>query len=731
MGRLKLIRAVLLAGAGQALLWTAASAQDAAPPPATGVSTLATVVVTAQKRSESVLNTPLSITALSGEGLSAAGASDFQDYARSVPGLSAEGSGVGRNQVVVRGVTTGYGQRAATVGQYIDDVPLNFNFTETRPSQVNVDPDLFDVQRVEVLRGPQGTLYGATALAGVLKIVTNDPSLDRYEARIQGSGAGVDHGDADYALRGMVSAPIVTDKVGLRIVGYDDEQGGIIDNVGTGKNDGDEQTSKGARAILLVKPVEGVRLRGAIIYQDIDEHGFSSSDVDPATGQFTYGAYKQSRLTPEHAELKSTIYSLNGGFDLGHYAVLDVSYGYQEAKRGTYSDLSEGSLFGLPPGSPNSDLHTYLSGSGKSSVEARLSSTHTEHFDWMVGAYYTEERLDFGQDELELGQSALHITGVAHYQEEAGFGNATWHITSKWDLEGGVRYSRTDQHFTANALLGAISIPDFGRSTSDEGADWAASLRYKPEQDLTLYGRVATGFNPGSLNLVARAINTLVPALAVPETTQREQLINYEGGAKARFWDGRATLDASAYYIDWSKIQLTMNTVASGLTYTDNAGDATVKGFEFEGAVRPLDELTLSATGAYTDAELTKVIGEPTNGERKGDNLPGVPKYSFALNADEERPLRGEWVGFAGASLTYLGERPAIFPANPDYSDFIKMKPSTTLDLRLGVRTPRYEIMVFAKNLTDALVETAFDPQFSQMYYGRPRTVGVRLDARF
>jgi outer membrane receptor protein involved in Fe transport len=745
--RLRLALAISAAAPVLALAAAAHAAAAAAPTDE--------VVVTAEKRSETLREVPQSVSVVSADKLEKQQAFSLQDFVSQVPNLSIAQEVPGQGRVVLRGVNTG--GVASTVAIYMDETPFGSSSGLANGAVLASDFDTFDVARVEVLRGPQGTLYGASSLGGVLKYVTRAPELGSYSLRAQGSAAAVEGGDADYSADGVANAPL-GDKAAVRASGFYRRLGGWIDQVGT---DGSltQQNANwgevyGGRASVLVDPVDKLSVRLSALLQNVRNGSNSFVDADPVTGKPLYGGLTQSQYYPSFSNVDYRVYNGTVNWDLGLASLVSsTSYatlGQNEAQDATKVQAAPGLTFGDlataffgAPGQTLGVVEPQTNHQEKWTQEVRLASPSSQRLEWMVGGYYTHETADLEQVLNAFDTSApLKAAGIpaletislkSTYEEIAGFADATLHVTRQFSVAVGGRYSHNSQHaqeIVDGALVGGQTA--FTPGLSSEGVfTYSVAPKFEINPNATVYARVAKGYRPGGPNDLPPG----APA-GVPTSYKSDSLVSYEAGLKADFLDHRVSLDASAFYLDWTNIQLLA--VVNSFGVNTNGGTAVSKGVEFALTARPTDELTLSASGALTNAKLTKDT-DPIIGGLKGDRLPFAPKWSLTLDGDYEHPLADGFSGFAGATLALVGEQSPDFDTayQAAFGHRFVIPSYARLDLRAGVRKDRWMLEVFAKNVANSqgLINVNAYGQLPAGALGvtpqRPRTVGASLTAHF
>jgi outer membrane receptor protein involved in Fe transport len=725
---------LLLAGTCLASVGTQVQAADTAaqpelavdvPAPVTTVSSQ-DIVVTAQKRTQVLLDVPQSITVVGGKALEAQHADSFEDYLKLVPGLQLNQDTPGAGRLILRGVNTG--GVASTVGVYVDETPFGSSSGLVNGAVLAGDFDTFDVNRIEVLRGPQGTLYGASSLSGVLRFVTNAPSTDRFQLRGRGSLEDVKNGEMGWSTNLMFNAPI-TDDIAFRASGYYRKNPGFIDSIGTAGTDIvgfthvsdvqkniNDSDSYGGRASLLVRPSANSSIRLTAISQDIKVDAPTIVEADPVTLKPLHGL-SQSQFVPQKSDVAYRIYNATGEFDLG-FADLTSSTSYGTQKQTLRIDLTfplsglVQAALGLPENDFIEGQHT---NDKKFTQEVRLSK-QTSFIDWLVGAYYTHEEGLIAQDFVALEPGTLTplvlppifdlIGGLgfatidSSYKELAGFADATFHITPQFDLELGGRYSHNKQkahQVTGGAL---VSVPsDFVVKSSENVFTWSVAPKYKVNDHTTLYARVAKGFRPGGPNVLPPG--SIDQDLA---TYDSDSIISYEAGVKAETADRRFSVDAAVFHIDWSDIQLLATDAASGFSFNSNGGKAKSDGFELTLAARPMPGLELSANAAYTNARLSDDVPADTAGRipaRKGDQLPFTPKLATALNADYQWAVGGNALAHFGGSWRHVSGQTASYDAvfRQTFNHQRHVDSYDVFDLNAGVDFGRFDVQAFVKNL--------------------------------
>jgi outer membrane receptor protein involved in Fe transport len=714
-----------------------AAAQDAtrpAPDPQRDGRTAATdeIIVTAQKREQTLSQVPQSMSVLGGEALEQRQARTIADYAALVPGLSFESGNPGQTRVVLRGINAG--GASPTVAVYLDDTPFGSSTSQTNGATLAGDFDTFDIERLEVLRGPQGTLYGANSLGGVVKYVTVAPKLGEWQARGQTGVETVKGGGVGYSGNAVINVPL-GDAVALRASGFYRRTAGYIDAIGIPDDDINRSQSYGGRASLLIKPSDRLSLRLTAVLQNIDVDSRTAFDADPGTlqpiaadpftGAPTGGREVRYQLFPDQNRVRYRLYTGTLDYDLGFATLTSVtSYSRQEATDRsdvsfndvggiTLAQLASSAIYGLPEDAygiyyPNRSTQK------KFTQEVRLASSGSGKLEWLIGGYYTREPGQLYQRYFPYvaatGQPVTPVPAIpgfsdlalaqleSVYKEYAGFGSATLHFTDRFDLTVGGRYSHNDQRTTQildGALFGGASQD---RATSSEGVfTWSAAPRFEIAPRSEIYARVAKGYRPGGPNVVPPG----APA-DYPVQTDADTLMSYEAGIRAETADRSFGIDLSGYYLDWDKtlIIATFQSAAGPITADANGKGARVYGFEATATLRPVRGFSVTTTVAYNHSRLR---GDTANGGRDGDQLPFAPKWNANVSAEYSWDW-GDAKPYVGADLSTVSDRPGNFDAayRDAYGHRLTLDGYTTASLRAGVALGRFDLSLYARNLGDA-----------------------------
>lgn len=749
---------------------SAAHAQVAATTPADapqeegpGTTYLGDIIVTAQKRSQTLIDVPQSISVVSGEVLENQDATNFADYLKNVPSLQLVQGTPGQGRLVLRGVNTG--GVASTVAVYVDETPFGSSTALANGAELAGDFDTFDIAQIEILRGPQGTFYGASSLGGLLKFVTNEPTTDLVEGKLLGGIESTEGGAASWRGAAMINIPL-SDTLAFRASGSYRDQGGFIDSIGTGgsnvADDINDFQSYGGRASLLWTPDSRLSVRLSALTQDLHADGAPSFvEADPATLEPLYDGLTMSEYVPSFSDVEYRLYNATIGYDLGFATLTSAtSYGEQlQSQRTDYtanlsgplagplSDMLE--MLGAPRIPVNNAFFDQSVESRRWTQELRLASNGGDRLEWLVGGYYTHEKAGIFQ-QLKLVEPGS-LTPIAYplelakfsldsrYEEFAGFANATLHLTPRFDIDLGGRYShnrqRADQVSGGLLLAGSPSLA--GLRSSDNVFTYSVAPKFKLSDRASVYARIARGYRPGGPNVVPPGAPAGTPTTFDPDT-----VTSYELGFKGETDDGVFAIDASVFHIDWKDVQL--HAVVNGFGVNVNGAGAEINGAEIAATLRPIDGLVTSVNLAINDATLSGDTDPLVVGAVEGDRLPFTPKYSVSLNADYEWALGDDMTASVGGSLRSLSSQSGNYDPTylALYGHFPGVEAYEVVDLRAGLDFGRYSVNAYVKNLTDSDGVTATQSLTANGFFQhpggaigvgmiRPRTAGLSLTVEF
>ena len=776
-----------------AALPVTAFAQEAAPPQsevtpemaekASGTQ-LEKLVVTAQKRTEDVRKVPLSVSVLTGEALKNNQIEDFADLSRSIPNVSfSSQAGAGLSNIEIRGVSSQAG--AATVGVYLDDVSLT---TRNLYSQGTAEPRFFDIDRVEVLRGPQGTLYGASSLGGTIRYISHQPDMKNFSGDASAETSYTEYGGMNYQAQAVINAPIVEGKVAIRFGVQAGHDSGYIDQVDyktlkvidSDINSNDWTVAKFAAKFALA---DGWTLTPALFWQEYRSHDIDASylrvgDFQPVNAGTPLDIFQTSKTVREPGTDRLTVPSVNltGDVDFADLTAIYSHYQrrFNRTQDGTYvnssyigTQVTDPALGAIVGNLPSAVL---LNNSiDQDSLELRLTSKSYEatksRFTWVGGFYYSRTRTEVVDNEPVYGITAAFANAgkdvnnpndladsfpgafpndnsyfsARHYDDKqySFFGEVTWHVSDTLRGIVGLRYLTADQGFERQGDYYFAGGPT---STSIHSTDQATTPRFAIDWDVTpndtVYTNIAKGFRLGAANrpipntsAVQEDLKTLgLPGF--PTVYQPDSLWSYEIGNKARLRDNSILFNVAAFYIDWSDIQQDVVLPVSGYDFETNVGRATSYGLEAEFKARVTHDLTVSASAGLTHATFAEdvpALGTDENGDlnvHKGDWIQGVPKYNATLGGEYRFGLFTGRDAIVRLSGQWVGSSHGSLIRGQSDYD----RPAYfTADASFGLSFAHCDLSLFVKNMTNeqAILQQPSIQSVSEAYRLRPRTWGL------
>ena len=762
--------------AAAALLYAPTGAQAQTVTDTAAPMKLEEIVVTATKREESSEKVPISVQAYTQDRLDKDDVKQFSDIARLTPGvtfdLKAGGNGNGNN-VAIRGISSGTG--AATVGVYIDETPVQV-FPDSL-SSTNPYPKVFDLERVEILRGPQGTLFGAGSEGGTIRFITPDPSLTKYSSYVRSDLSTTQGGDPSYEFGAAGGGPIVDDVLGFRVSAWYRRDGGYVDHilwsdqrlVGRNANWDD---SKVVRAALKWQPASGLNVTASVFYQAThqnDSPTYWEYYSNPSRDQFVNA---NPLVTP--ANDKFTLPAIKVNWDMGPVTLVSNTSYLSRANDNEYDSTTlDIASFGIYNGmTPPQALWNYYSPAPLTDTqnvftqEIRLQSNKTEdsRFSWLAGIFIQHSRQNqtyfvqntFINDELGYvhpGLTVQDIFGFGLYQdkyllyssggltqkEQAFFGDVDWRATEKLTLTAGVRVA----HHTFDELTFGAGpvVSSNGAYTPSSQNDTPVTpkyvISYQLDKDNMVYGSAAKGYRQGfTTPAIGSRCQQDADALGI-STSQREIkpdfVWSYELGSKNRLGGGRVQLDSSLYYINWRQIQSNLTLPDCQVPTTFNSsGGAVSKGFDFGISVLATDHLEFTLTGGYADARYTSDTKGGNNNIIRSSGQPlDIPPWQGSFSGQYD------FVAFEHKSYLRLTDQvqshdsTELDPHSAATDPNIPRAPSSNnLGARLGTTLNGWDISLYGDNLTNEHPEYSryHDQPSSPNYRGitiRPRTIGI------
>lgn len=707
---------------------------------------ITTIVVTARRVVEQIQDVPISINAIGAEELQARGIKDTLDVIRAMPGVSMARPNSGLLRITIRGI--GSDARSPTVGYYLDDVPIG-SVLQSDASGAP-DPMAFDLERVEVLKGPQGTFYGASAMGGAIKFVSQRPQLGQFDYRLSGEASSTEGGDESYDGRAIVNVPFGEAVAGRVGVLYRDN-GGFIDRVAGGQttegvtsintvdqeNANDSQTLM-LRGSLLIEPTSTFRILPAVIHQENERDqadsfweslpDFEQSNVVPAANDDTFDLYT---LVMEKEFAGATLTSITGLFERDQEVTLDETFFI-------------GGL--VPPFATQPSQATAVSDYEYTTQEIRLTSGGEGPVSFVVGGFYSYDVLKAASDFFTQGATSLFgvppVNGVEDVvfaqrtrsitKQQAVFGDLTYNWTDSFATGIGLRYYDYDQTFQRQA----DGLFNGGPSGSDEGAQSDGTVphltvSYKLAEDHLVYASATEGFRIGGTNpavptdLCQEDLSALGLAGA-PSQFESDEVWSYEVGSKNTFLDARVVLNAALFHNDWKNLQQVVGLPGCGFSFEGNVGKAHSEGAELELRGRVAHGLDLGLGLAYTDSVIDE--GAPGVNAQPGDRVLHTPKWTVNLGANYERPLSSGGRLFARADYQWRDEQFSTFDPVPGQVEGAY----AVANVSAGYGHDRWTIRLFVNNVGNA------DPRFDYTEAQsngvastlRPRTIGVSLQVQ-
>ncbi len=681
------------------------------------------IVVTATRRAEIAQSLPYSIAVVSGRDADEFGSRVATDLTAQVAALSATDLGSGQNKLAIRGLSDGFiaGRSQSLVGLYLDESRL----TDDAP-----DPNLrlVDINRIEIVRGPQGTLYGAGSLGGLVRIITNKPLLDRFGANATVSAADTEDGAPSSGVDTMLNLPLVHGVLGLRAVGYFQRDGGYIDEKRLGIPDANQDDTKGGRLSLLLQASDAWSVTAGLTDQLIQ-----AADSNYYQGGLPYLQRQNYELEPRRDQFLQTNLTVEGALD---WATVTNTTAFTKRDISGQYDASLGwpLLTGFPVGPAKSDYGRRIE---SITEEARLVTNGDGRFNWTLGGFLSHRDESFKS--LLTGPDAIPIPVIARarrrddYANEAAlFGEGTYKLTDTVSLTAGARV-----FYASLNAAGRIDQPALGETTLAQGSNHTTGfipkvvLSYRPGDRLTLYADAAEGFRLGGVNiespLGALNVNDGVPLTSKASAFASDRLWTYELGVKTNFFNGRLVTNAAGYFTVWDFIQ-SDQIQRTGSLFTTNAGNTHAPGFEIDLSFLATRNLRIRANAFWTQAETIDSNPILVASQSIG-HLPAAPSNNFGVSARYGFSLDDAWNGFAILQYSHVGQETLGF----DVNNSPKISGYSDVDARVGILWGNWQAVLYVKNLLDERANVfAYGNPFSyglisQVTPLRPRTAGIDL----
>ncbi len=745
-------------GAFSRRAWVVAGVVLAAPGFGTAVASAAEaaaapideVIVTASRRNETLQDTALAVATVDPQTLAVGGLTTLEDVVNYTPGVYFRGGSAPiDNGITMRGVSTF--TSAPTVGVYIDDVPIGSGNGSASGAELMLDVMKAGMERIELIKGPQGTLYGASSMGGLIRYVTPDPTKAELSGSASVDMSAIDHGNSSQRYTGRVMAPIVADRFGVSLSGYYEDVGGFIDRIpesatGAAKNvNGYENYGGMAKLAGNITDRFSASLLG--LHDKTTFHGRNTVALDgppfvPANGPFdTDTAYSL-----DESKFSLIAGTLNYEFD---FANLISSTSNQERTVTSTTDLVAdfGPLVALFCGcTVDNAPFTGTTTTDRFVQEIRLVSREKPraagNFDWSIGAIYSKEESGNGQRLAGLPTNfvLLDVNIPSELKETAGFGNLTYYVTPQFDVTAGVRVAKVK---ASSAIDDGpeILVGDTPPTNVDDTVDtYSFSARYRPKDSLSFYARAASGYRPAAANLPLRDVNGNNVA---PVMVESDTLWSYEAGAKGYVGDGRLTYDVAAWWLKWENLQARIY-VNGAMTGGNANSDVTAYGFEGALGYATANDFKVTASLAYTHSTLDD---DETSafGARGGENLPGIPQWTWAVRGERSFTLASGTKASIGLGMRYTDSQDTGFEGGtgangatitPLIYNFV-IDSNVITDLHVALERGNFGVSFYATNLFD---EYGYSSGTARPAVGfiratasviQPRTVGAILSYKF
>lgn len=745
----------LFAAVSAALLSSFAATEVSAEDGVKSTQVIEEIVVTSTKSgSRSLQDVPLTIKAFSGETLERMGVDDFVGFAGAVPGLSYQDNGPGDKKYIIRGIQS---VGAATTGVYFDEIVITGSNGQDGGGR-QPDLKLVDIAQIEVLKGPQGTLYGASSMSGTIRIIPNKPNRNEYEFFAEAGFSNTARGDYSYETNFVGNIPLANGKSALRGVFYSRDNTGFIDNLGRNDKDANDEKTMGGRLSLSVDLADTLTLDLLAIYQDLELGGSAFSQVHapgnrsalafPGDPRYTLsGSYSHWDHVASGWDEELDAYNATLNWELSHGLVTATS-SYMDREISPPRDASwEISYYTIGTafeGTPEDYLSTLRQPQSRSiqSNELRYSSNWDSPFEVVVGAFYQVEEFDFRSNVQGVtadGALIAQETYLDRYVEQeltqtAFFGEANYHLTDKLTLTFGARRfdisieqsSQTQTSFTFD--FSGTSTPILRTDSDETGTTYKAGLSYQLNEDILLYATYSEGFRPGGNN--EAGINNLNPP---PPSYGSDSLENYELGIKSEWFEKRLLVNGAVYLMDWDDIQV-RNSIPGSSGFLDNAGKAHVLGVELDLKAYLSDAFHVGMGLSLSEAELDE--DQPTGALAfpgvDGDRIPNVPEKTGNIYLEYNWMMPGiNADAYVRSDIAYVGSSYNAF--RPDDPHYIKIGGYTTVNLNFNMQRNNWNVSLYGTNLLndDASQGVRFNTDIERHVLLKPRTIGVRVSKTF
>lgn len=707
------------------------------------------VTVTSSRRVQAIQDVPASVFAVAPESFVKSGLTTMGDVIGYTPGFNFESSNGqrGRGAITSRGVSQ-QGETAVTA-MYIDDVPITSNSGFGSASSVFFDGLLGDIERVELIKGPQGTLFGATAIGGAVRYISRKPTMDESRGSISADFSSINGGGVSKLYRGYYSTALVEDTLGITVSGFSADDAGYVDQVDgtTGDiltEDANDSDNYGYSADLYYQATDELDFRVKGIKQK-SEYGFGSNvNISNLDKEETYGEFTSNGAIGEYVT-EQEIYSATINYE-ADFASVNFTSSYVSSESSSANDATArfGALLellgGLEDGAVTAAPLSVVTESEKTSHELRFTSNKEGNTEWIAGLFYADESTSNEQSLVGLPANilGLYANFPSEYKELAAFGNFTYYFSPKFDVTAGMRFSKNELALTFvqdGLLLGGQFSEEQLETAKDDVQTYLLSTRYRPSDDTSIYARIASGYRPASSNLAVNHPQT--GELLSQTTVDQDSVWSYEVGVKGDLAQGQFQYDTSLWYLDWDDFQA--NVTFFDLSTMGNArGGITAYGFDGAFTYMATKDFSIKTAIAYSDSTLNE--DEPALFGVKGAALPRVPKWTLSSIARYDFEINSVYSWFS-AGFRYTDSSPSAF-TNDDPSDptlNIQSDAYALIDLNTGFELDNLSVNFYVNNLFDDSSYSSFsgsavagtDIMSITGVPVKPRTIGVSATYSF
>jgi len=693
------------------------------------------IIVTATRRKVSLQEISLSISVIGEDVLSNSLATKTLDYVKLVPGLVANRT-FDFNKITLRGVSSSsFSEPQAVVGIYLDETPI------THPGILtgHPDPHLIDVQRIEVLRGPQGTLYGAGAMGGVIKIIGNQPDMLSDEGWIDGSVSHTDKGAPSYLLQGMINLPITSQNAAIRGSIFKEVDGGFIDHINLGK-DINNFRRVGGRIAGTWQATNNLKFTATIHGQN-DYSGSTPRD-DVSQPNYTMAGVVAEPFNDDWISGNLTI-----DYEMSHLHLVSSS-SYMDRDSKFAFDLTNIFMpFAFGNNNPTSieneaDINEF-------SQEIRLFTVGNSNWQWLAGIFYQRRDFIFKQDTFSPGldnlfgglteifgaKDKLFVSEIDSDLKQLDiFAEVSYKINDSWRLTMGARRYDIEQTFIRDQLGFLLGGPGhFEGSLDDTDITSKLSVAYYPSNDTTIYSTIAEGYRPGGSNEIATDFCDSdladIGLSEVPMTFSPDNLISSEIGLRHKWSEQKLYFNLAVYHIKRDNIPLTIS-LDCGTAFVMNAGKSVSDGGEMEITYLPTDSLQLTINGAYTDSHMVDSL-EIAN-ITKDDRIPLVPYWSLGAAATYTFAVLNNLPAYFRLDFTYVGKQIEKFGLDA-FSGKDEIEAYSLFNLNIGWESDEWSYQIFSENILNKRISLFNHDNFLLQadFINRPRTIGMRLVYEF